>query len=125
MKIVKSNSSRNPWKLVSDEGQGYQGMCPNSGFYLPIAANTKAELINMVLFAYESRIKPRCSMSDPPKDGQRVNYWFAPGEQWHTGTYQSPEKDGGAGFFSGRSGFCDHHDAPWWLPLPPAPEADS
>lgn len=51
-----------------------------------------------------------------PENGQPVLYWFAPGNSWHIGTYDHPDQ------FGGRSGFCDHHDATHWMPLPKEPK---
>jgi hypothetical protein len=57
---------------------------------------------------------PRLTFTDPPAEGQRVLYFFAPFGAWHVG-----EWDGGSHFTS-RAGFCDWHDAPCWLPEPPS-----
>lgn len=54
-----------------------------------------------------------------PRHMQRVLYWFAPGRSWHVGEYEEP------GTFGGRSGFCDTHDAPYWMPLPEPPKENS
>ena len=59
--------------------------------------------------------QPRDTMKQPPLEGQRVLYFFEPSGKWHIG-----EWDGGS-HFTGRSGFCDWHDAPYWLPEPLSP----
>lgn len=64
------------------------------------------------------QITPRSTKSDPPDDGQRVFYFFVPFGHWHVGEWRC-----GIGFH-GRSGFCDDNDAPYWLPEPPAPQAN-
>lgn len=56
---------------------------------------------------------PRLTMTDPPAEGQRCLYFFSPSGHWFVG-----EWDGGS-HFTGRHGFCDWHDAPFWLPEPP------
>jgi hypothetical protein len=55
-----------------------------------------------------------------PEDGQRVFYWFEPSARWFVGEFNSA----GPGF-SGRAGFCDIHDAPWWHPMMPGPEGST
>lgn len=58
---------------------------------------------------------PRETLVDPPQQDQRVLYWFEPFQKWYLGHYVD-------GSFCSYSGFCDHYDAPYWLPLPPSPK---
>ena len=58
---------------------------------------------------------PRETLVDPPQQDQRVLYWFEPFQKWYLGHYTD-------GSFCSYSGFCDHYDAPYWLPLPPSPK---
>jgi hypothetical protein len=54
--------------------------------------------------------KPRDSIAQPPEEGQWLFYYFEPFSRWYTGTYD--------GFgFTGRYGFCDVYDAPYWHPM--------
>jgi hypothetical protein len=63
---------------------------------------------------------PQKTLENPPKDGQRVLYYFAPFKIWYIGTYDAEYQT-----FHGRSGFCDIHDVPWWHPDPPVmPDID-
>lgn len=60
----------------------------------------------------------RNTRDDPPGEDQEVMYWFEPFGKWFFGRW-----DGEWHFYS-RHGFCDGHDAPYWvdvqdLPQPP------
>lgn len=58
---------------------------------------------------------PNKTLDNPPQQDQRVLYWFEPFQKWYLGHYVD-------GSFCSYSGFCDHYDAPYWLPLPPSPK---
>lgn len=58
---------------------------------------------------------PNKTLDNPPQQFQRVLYWFEPFQKWYLGHYVD-------GSFCSYSGFCDHYDAPYWLPLPPNPK---
>lgn len=52
---------------------------------------------------------------EQPDEDQDVMYWMEPFEKWFFGKF-----DGEWHFYS-RSGFCDGHDAPYWVPYDSLP----
>ena len=51
-----------------------------------------------------------------PEEEQEVLYWLKPFEKWFTGRF-----DGEWTFYS-RHGFCDGHDAPYWIDAKELPD---
>lgn len=51
-----------------------------------------------------------------PEEEEEVLYWFAPFTKWYIGKF-----DGGWHFYN-RNGFCDGHDAPYWIKMTELPD---
>lgn len=67
---------------------------------------------------FSSLFKINTTSEIQPQPDQEVMYWFRPFGRWYFGQW-----DGEWHFYS-RNGFCDGHDAPYWvaredIPIPP------
>ncbi len=98
------------------ERHGKDNVTANSVFALKLADTIAAYVTAQRERDVVNGWQPIETALQAPRHMQRVLYWFAPGRSWHVGEYEEP------GTFGGRSGFCDTHDAPYWMPLPEPPK---
>ena len=53
MKIEKRSYSRNPWRLIDEDGRELDYVCPKHGYTLPVCTATKTEMVEKLLQMYE------------------------------------------------------------------------
>lgn len=67
-------------------------------------------------FYLNEEIKVNVTLKDLPEEDQDVLYWLKPFEKWFIGKF-----DGEWTFYS-KYGFCDGHDAPFWIDINDLPD---